>query len=93
MFEYSACRKGDYYRYLAEFKTGNEKKEAGDQSMKAYEVNFLYYCILFCILYQIWTYLPLVVLFPEFVKNMQCLLFLAIDLKGLFCTSFLIWPA
>lgn len=29
--------KGDYYRYLAEFKTGNEKKEAGDQSMKAYE--------------------------------------------------------
>ncbi|KAK7401920.1 hypothetical protein VNO78_13789 [Psophocarpus tetragonolobus] len=29
--------KGDYYRYLAEFKTGNEKKEAADQSMKAYE--------------------------------------------------------
>ncbi|XP_010524058.1 PREDICTED: 14-3-3-like protein B isoform X2 [Tarenaya hassleriana] len=29
--------KGDYYRYLAEFKSGNEKKEAGDQSMKGYE--------------------------------------------------------
>ncbi|KAJ1415780.1 14-3-3 protein [Sesbania bispinosa] len=29
--------KGDYYRYLAEFKPGNEKKEAADQSMKAYE--------------------------------------------------------
>ncbi|OWM78707.1 hypothetical protein CDL15_Pgr002878 [Punica granatum] len=30
--------KGDYYRYLAEFKAGDEKKEAADQSMKAYEV-------------------------------------------------------
>uniref|UniRef100_A0A5B7A8T8 Putative 14-3-3-like protein D isoform X1 n=1 Tax=Davidia involucrata TaxID=16924 RepID=A0A5B7A8T8_DAVIN len=29
--------KGDYYRYLAEFKTGNEKKEAADQSLKAYQ--------------------------------------------------------
>uniref|UniRef100_A0A803N1S5 acetyl-CoA carboxytransferase n=2 Tax=Chenopodium quinoa TaxID=63459 RepID=A0A803N1S5_CHEQI len=29
--------KGDYYRYLAEFKFGNERKEASDQSMKAYE--------------------------------------------------------
>ncbi|KAL0002107.1 hypothetical protein SO802_015888 [Lithocarpus litseifolius] len=29
--------KGDYYRYLAEFRTGNEKKEAADQSKKAYE--------------------------------------------------------
>ncbi|XP_058009200.1 14-3-3-like protein D isoform X2 [Hevea brasiliensis] len=29
--------KGDYYRYLAEFKTGNEKKDAADHSMKAYE--------------------------------------------------------
>lgn len=29
--------KGDYYRYLAEFKSGNERKEAADQSMKAYE--------------------------------------------------------
>ncbi|KAG6755223.1 hypothetical protein POTOM_041041 [Populus tomentosa] len=31
------CRKGDYYRYLAEFKSGNERKEAADQSLKAYE--------------------------------------------------------
>ncbi|KAG0620123.1 hypothetical protein M758_4G191200 [Ceratodon purpureus] len=30
--------KGDYYRYLAEFKTGNERKEAADQSLKAYQV-------------------------------------------------------
>ncbi|XWS29995.1 hypothetical protein CRYUN_Cryun24cG0080000 [Craigia yunnanensis] len=29
--------KGDYYRYLAEFKAGNEKKESADHSMKAYE--------------------------------------------------------
>ncbi|XVE86345.1 hypothetical protein DITRI_Ditri18aG0027800 [Diplodiscus trichospermus] len=29
--------KGDYYRYLAEFKAGNEKKDAADHSMKAYE--------------------------------------------------------
>ncbi|GMH12121.1 hypothetical protein Nepgr_013962 [Nepenthes gracilis] len=29
--------KGDYYRYLAEFKTGNERREAADKSMKAYE--------------------------------------------------------
>ncbi|XP_015874421.1 LOW QUALITY PROTEIN: 14-3-3-like protein D [Ziziphus jujuba] len=29
--------KGDYYRYLAEFKSGEERKEAADQSMKAYE--------------------------------------------------------
>ncbi|XXG61522.1 hypothetical protein AAC387_Pa05g0114 [Persea americana] len=29
--------KGDYYRYLAEFKAGHEKKEAADQSLKAYE--------------------------------------------------------
>ncbi|XP_076960117.1 14-3-3 protein 9-like isoform X1 [Bidens hawaiensis] len=28
--------KGDYYRYLAEFKTGDDKKEAADQSLKAY---------------------------------------------------------
>ncbi|MED6112016.1 14-3-3-like protein GF14-C [Stylosanthes scabra] len=29
--------KGDYYRYLAEFKAGDERKEAADQSMKAYQ--------------------------------------------------------
>ncbi|XP_076921967.1 14-3-3 protein 9 isoform X2 [Bidens hawaiensis] len=29
--------KGDYYRYLAEFKTGDDKKEAADQSLKAYQ--------------------------------------------------------
>ncbi|WVZ25703.1 hypothetical protein V8G54_004247 [Vigna mungo] len=29
--------KGDYYRYLAEFKSGEERKEAADHSMKAYQ--------------------------------------------------------
>ncbi|CAI9089220.1 OLC1v1023753C1 [Oldenlandia corymbosa var. corymbosa] len=29
--------KGDYYRYLAEFKSGNERKEVADLSQKAYE--------------------------------------------------------
>ncbi|KAM0005041.1 putative 14-3-3 protein [Helianthus debilis subsp. tardiflorus] len=31
-------RKGDYYIYLAEFKTGDDKKEAADQSLKAYQL-------------------------------------------------------
>ncbi|XP_076896435.1 14-3-3-like protein D [Bidens hawaiensis] len=30
--------KGDYFRYLAEFKSGNDKKEAADQSLKAYQL-------------------------------------------------------
>ena len=30
-------RKGDYYRYLAEFKTDQERKEASEQSLKGYE--------------------------------------------------------
>ncbi|XP_047332883.1 14-3-3 protein 9-like [Impatiens glandulifera] len=29
--------KGDYYRYLAEFMFGDDKKEAADQSLKAYQ--------------------------------------------------------
>lgn len=40
-FTLDDCRKGDYYRYLAEFKSGSEKKEAAEQSLKAYEVYFL----------------------------------------------------
>ncbi|RVW42098.1 14-3-3-like protein GF14 iota [Vitis vinifera] len=31
------CEKGDYYRYLAEFKTDQERKEASEQSLKGYE--------------------------------------------------------
>lgn len=31
-------RKGDYYRYVAEFKTDQERKEAAEQSLKGYEV-------------------------------------------------------
>lgn len=34
-------RKGDYYRYLGEFKSGDDRKDAADQSLKAYEVCFL----------------------------------------------------
>ncbi|PKA58934.1 14-3-3-like protein D [Apostasia shenzhenica] len=30
--------KGDYYRYLAEFKTTNERKEVAEQSLKAYQM-------------------------------------------------------
>ncbi|XP_058092327.1 14-3-3-like protein C [Magnolia sinica] len=30
--------KGDYFRYLAEFMTGNERKEAAEKSLKAYEM-------------------------------------------------------
>ncbi|PNX92158.1 14-3-3-like protein gf14 iota-like, partial [Trifolium pratense] len=29
--------KGDYYRYLAEFKSEQDRKEAAEQSLKAYE--------------------------------------------------------
>ncbi|KAI3753015.1 hypothetical protein L2E82_25059 [Cichorium intybus] len=36
--ECTRVRKGDYYRYLAEFKFGNDKKEAADQSLKAYQL-------------------------------------------------------
>ncbi|KAE8700541.1 14-3-3-like protein D [Hibiscus syriacus] len=31
--------KGDYYRYMAEFKTDDERKEAADQSLKAYQAS------------------------------------------------------
>ncbi|KAF6136926.1 hypothetical protein GIB67_025760 [Kingdonia uniflora] len=30
--------KGDYYRYLGEFKTGSERKEVAEDSLKAYEL-------------------------------------------------------
>ncbi|CAI0446217.1 unnamed protein product [Linum tenue] len=36
-FCFYCCRKGDYYRYLAEFKGTDDRKEAADQSLKAYE--------------------------------------------------------
>ncbi|KAH7424316.1 hypothetical protein KP509_11G002300 [Ceratopteris richardii] len=32
--------KGDYYRYLAEFKRGDEREEAANQSLKAYRAAF-----------------------------------------------------
>lgn len=37
------CRKGDYYRYLAEFKTEQERKEAAEQSLKGYEVSNMFF--------------------------------------------------
>ncbi|RRT74298.1 hypothetical protein B296_00024211 [Ensete ventricosum] len=33
----SELSKADYYRYLAEFKSGNERKENSEQSLKAYQ--------------------------------------------------------
>ncbi|PHT55434.1 14-3-3 protein 8 [Capsicum baccatum] len=35
---YFVYSKGDYYRYLAEFKSGDDKKEVSDLSLKAYQV-------------------------------------------------------
>lgn len=36
-FLFSIFRKGDYYRYLAEFATGNSRKEAAENSLVAYK--------------------------------------------------------
>ena len=30
-------RKGDYYRYLAEFQSGDEKRKASENSLEAYK--------------------------------------------------------
>lgn len=49
-------RKGDYYRYLAEFKSGNERKEVADLSQKAYEVII---CFLTCICFLLLHFSPL----------------------------------
>ncbi|CAI0557955.1 unnamed protein product [Linum tenue] len=45
--------KGDYYRYLAEFKSSDERKEVADQSMKAYQLrSILKFSFLFSSLLQ-----------------------------------------
>lgn len=41
MVSFIECRKGDYYRYLAEFRADQDRKEAADQSLKGYEASFL----------------------------------------------------
>ena len=33
----TACRMGDYHRYLAEFATGDKRKESADKSLEAYK--------------------------------------------------------
>lgn len=38
-------RKGDYFRYLAEFKNDQEKKEAAEQALKGYEACLIIYCL------------------------------------------------
>lgn len=52
-------RKGDYYRYLAEFKGTDDRKEAGDQSLKAYEV-----CLVWLLLLKL---LPVLHFSPPFM--------------------------
>ncbi|GKA26392.1 FH protein interacting protein FIP2 [Tanacetum coccineum] len=43
------ARKGDYYKYLAEFKSSNDKKEVADQSLRPYQdlsyVDFSFACL------------------------------------------------
>ena len=34
----SNCRKGDYFRYLAEFKNADQRKDAAEDSLLAYKV-------------------------------------------------------
>ena len=53
-------RKGDYFRYLAEFKTDQDRKEAADQSLKGYEA------FIFSITFKLTLE----------IQNINCLLFL-----------------
>jgi 14-3-3 protein epsilon len=34
---FSACRKGDYHRYLAEFAMSDQRKTSADKSLEAYQ--------------------------------------------------------
>ena len=37
VIKYFACRMGDYHRYLAEFATGDKRKDSADKSLESYK--------------------------------------------------------
>lgn len=46
-------RKGDYYRYIAEFKTEEERKEAADQSLKGYQARPMFVLLVLIVFFTI----------------------------------------
>ena len=86
-------RKGDYYRYLAEFKSAEDRKEAADQSLKAYEVCFTWFLLLNLLLPLLLTspapfYVFLILLYTE----LNCYLDFLLCCRLLLVPLLLIWP-
>lgn len=61
--------KGDYYRYLAEFKVGDERKEAADQTMEAYKKAQVKFSFSFSSSMHNARVFPLVILFILYINN------------------------